>query len=355
MTILVFPSALVASTKFAEEARRWGRRTVGASSIENDASAAAFDAWSHLPFIGDPGFFDALAALVAREQITELFTPHAPSFRLLERELPARIPGLALIGPGPFRRQMDRVLNALEDGKAGLAQARDYAQAELPYGPEFLAGVLLQAENIHGECSREKILALAGIVPSAPQGDVVEIGALYGKSSYVLNRVAAHCGVGATLCIDPWRLDQAVQFDSPEHIQDMSSGWDWDVIYTGFLIGMLGCTTGGFNYLRATSAAASAAYAASRTVRSAEFGETTYAGEIAVLHLDGNHDEAAVEEDFRLWGPRVRPGGWVIFDDYVWSHGDGPRKVADRAIAAYGPRVKRSFVAGAAMFVKLAD
>ena len=77
-------------------------------------------------------------------------------------------------------------------------------------------------------------------------------------------------------------------------------------------------------------------------------------GAISVLHLDGNHDEAAVAQDFKQWGSLVVPGGWVIFDDYNWPHGDGPRKVADRAIAEYGDRVSRRFVAGGAMFVNLA-
>jgi hypothetical protein len=103
-----------------------------------------------------------------------------------------------------------------------------------------------------------------------------------------------------------------------------------------------------------TSAQANEHYRAVDSVTSPEFGEMSLAGAIAVLHLDGNHDEAAVAEDFALWGPLVKPGGWIIFDDYHWPHGDGPRKVADRAIAEYGLRVTRHFVAGGAMFVNLA-
>jgi len=198
------------------------------------------------------------------------------------------------------------------------------------------------------------MLAICGVVPFAPKGDVVEIGALFGKSSYVLNRVAAYCGVGATLCVDPWDLGLSVQTDAPEHIQEASGGWDWDVVYAGFLVAMSGCASPPFNYLRMTSAAAREHYGQGRTVASREFGETALAGAIALLHLDGNHDEAAVAEDFALWGPLVAPGGWIVFDDYNWPHGDGPRKVADRAIAGYGARVRRRFLAGGAMFVNLA-
>jgi len=352
--ILVFPSALETAAGFAREAAQWGHRVVGASSLEADPNAGLFDVWARLPFIGDPDFFPALAALVEREQITTLFTPHAPSFHLLEQALPAHLPGLELMGPGPFKRQMDRVTGALAVADAALETVAAYGQAPSPLPRELVAGLLVQAETIHGECSREKILAICGILPFAPKGDVVEIGALFGKSSYVLNRVAAHCRTGATLCVDPWDLGLSVQTDAPTHIQEASGGWDWNVVYSGFLVAMLACAAPPFNYLRMTSALARERYA-KRSVSSPEFGETPLAGAISLLHLDGNHDESAVAEDFALWGPLVLPGGWVIFDDYNWPHGDGPRKVADRAIAQYGPQVKRSFVAGGAMFINLAS
>src|SRR6185312_6447716 len=222
----------------AREAGQWGRRVVGASSLERDPNEALFDAWAKLPFIGDADFFAELEALVAREQVTQLFTPHAPTFHLLEQALPARLPGLELIGPGPFQRQMNRITGALAAAEAALPAVTAFGEAPSPLPVEFLAGLLAQAETIHGECAREKMLAICGVVPFAPKGDVVEIGALFGKSSYVLNRVAAYCGVGATLCVDPWDLGLSVQTDAPQHIQDASGGWDWDVVYSGFLVAM---------------------------------------------------------------------------------------------------------------------
>ena len=349
----MFPSALETAASFAREASGWGHGVVGASSLESDPNAGLFEVWARLPFIGDPEFFPALAALVERERITSLFTPHAPTFHLLEQALPGELPGLELMGPGPFRRQMDRVTGAIALARAAMPAVEAYGQAPSPLPVELLAGLLTQAETIHGECAREKILAICGILPFAPKGDVVEIGALFGKSSYVLNRVAAHCRTGATLCIDPWDLGLSVQTDAPTHIQEASGGWDWEVVYQGFLTAMLAVAAPPFNYLRMTSALARERYA-NRTVSSPEFGETALAGQIALLHLDGNHDETAVAEDFALWGPLVAPGGWIVFDDYNWPHGDGPRKVADRAIAHHGARLARRFVAGGAMFLNLA-
>jgi hypothetical protein len=353
MTILVFPSALAAAASFAAEARQWGRKTVGASSIAADPNALMFDVWEPLPFIGEEGFLDALSALVARHGVTSLYTPHAPTYHLLSQLLPGRLPGVALWGAGPFERQMDRVRTALTVGEAAIEAASAWGQAPCPLPAAVLGGLLAQAETIHGECSREKMLALCGIIPHAPRGDLVEIGALFGKSSYVINRVAAWCGTGATLCVDPWDLGLSVQTDAPEHIQQASGGWDWEIVHQGFLVALAGCAAQPFNYLRMTSAGAAEHYAQGRDVSSPEFGTLQTTGAIAVLHLDGNHDEAAVAEDFALWSPHVLAGGWIIFDDYHWPHGDGPRRVADRAIADYGARVARHFVAGGAMFVQL--
>jgi len=95
-------------------------------------------------------------------------------------------------------------------------------------------------------------------------------------------------------------------------------------------------------------------YDSGSPIRSPEFGETIMDGQIALLHIDGNHDEPAVRQDFDLWSIRLADGGWIVFDDYTWSHGDGPRKVADEAVAVYGPRVLRRFVSGGALFLKIA-
>jgi predicted O-methyltransferase YrrM len=354
MTILVFPSTLQASVKFADEARGWNKQTVGAASLSAGANASHFDAWEQLPFIGDEKFFDELRLVVERHDIKSLFTPHAPTFHLLERELPSQIPQIALIGEGPFQKQMKSVQHWVAEGERAKAVIFRYGESAADYPVEFLAGTLMTAETIHGECSREKIFALCGIARSAPKGDVVEIGALYGKSSYVLNRLASYNNLGTTLCVDPWDLALTIQYDASRLIQQASQSWDWNVVHSGFLINMLGCGTAPLGYLRTTSSKAFNLYETATSITSAEFGTVPLSGQIAILHLDGNHDEAAVSEDYALWSRRLAPGGWIVFDDYHWPHGDGPRKVADSAIKQLGQQVQKHFVAGGAMFIKLA-
>jgi SAM-dependent methyltransferase len=353
MSILIFPSALEASVRFAEDARQRGARTIGASSLEVDPNAAKFDAWVRLPFIGDERFFSDLERVVIEHGIDALYTPHAPSFHLLEQQLPLRLPALRLVGDGPFKRQMRKVQAGVEEARSNLAVIDGFAGRTTEFPVTLLAGLLAQVDEIHGECSREKILALCGIMPDAPKGDIVEIGCLYGKSSYILNRLGAHFDIGATLAVDAWNLELSVQHDAPMNIQKASGGWDWEIVYQGFLINMLGCSAAPFNYLRATSAQAHRHYRDARSVSSLEFGSTTFAGDISLLHIDGNHDEAAVEEDFQLWSPHLTAGGWIVFDDYNWPHGAGPRVVADRALRRFGGRVERHFVGGGALFMKI--
>ena len=358
MSILIFPSSLCASVKFALEARRWGKRTIGASSVPNDASTADYyDILEKLPFIGDSDFFDELKKIIAIHGIESLFTPHAATFHLLEKKLPLLVPGLRLIGDGPFQNQINKIKDSIDAGIKSREIATKYrrfeSKQEIPLSAEFIGGLLTHVETIHGECSREKMHALFATIPFAPKGDIVEIGALFGKSSYLFNRIGAKCGIGATLVVDPWDLGHSIQHDAPTNIQDASSGWDWSLVATGFRMNLVSSCAPPFNYLRMTSEEAHERYVSREPIISEEFGATIYKGRIAVLHLDGNHDEIAVLQDFNLWSQHLLPNAWIIFDDYEWPHGDGPRKVADLATKKYFGRINDKFVAGGAMFMNI--
>ena len=321
MTVLVFPSCLEDAARFADEAHRWRQRVIGASSLDIDPYADRYDAWEKLPFIGESRFFAALSALVERQNIDFIFLPHAATFNFLEAELPAQVPQLCIIGEGPFKSHVRQMEDALKRAERDLLAIGAFGVSPVLLSVEFVASLLLQMDRIFGQCSREKAQALCAVVPSAVHGDVVEIGSMFGKSAYVLNRLAAYFHIGGTLAVDPWRRDLAIQYDAPANIQNTPHKWNWEILHRGFLINMLGCAVPPFNYLRSTSAEGFSQYCASPVVTSREFGTTSFAGSISVLHIDGNHDEAAVAEDFDLWSSRLAPGAWIIFDDYNWVHG----------------------------------
>ena len=121
MTILVFPSCLEAAVRFADEAHHWRQRVIGASSLDTDPYASRYDAWEKLPFIVEENFFVALRALVERQKVDSIFTPHAPSFNFLEAELPSRLPHVSIIGAGPFKTQVREVEEALANVRELLA------------------------------------------------------------------------------------------------------------------------------------------------------------------------------------------------------------------------------------------
>jgi predicted O-methyltransferase YrrM len=40
---------------------------------------------------------------------------------------------------------------------------------------------------------------------------------------------------------------------------------------------------------------------------------------VDLVHIDGNHDQEAVERDVRLYEPKLRPGGLLVLDDASWA------------------------------------
>lgn len=353
MSTLVFPSSIRSALIFTRGARGRGEGVVGASSLEADPYKAQFDAWAWLPYIHDENFLDRLRELVAAHGITQIYTPHLPSHHFLSKRLDQLPAGIRLLGGGPVEEQTARVKDLRALGEQLGPRVQAYAEGKSPLSNLFLASLLSWSDQIYGECAEEKIVALCGIFASAPKGDVVEIGSSFGKSAFVLSRLAAAHRVGATLAIDPWDMEISIQHDSPADIQELADQWDWSVVFDAFRLNTMAMTAPPFNYLPVPSHVAWEQYATGLPVESAEYGCTEYTGKISVLHIDGNHDEVAVQQDFDLWTQQIVPGAWVIFDDYVWAHGNGPRVVGDAAVAAWGSRVRRHFVAGAAYFVQV--
>jgi hypothetical protein len=353
MSILVFPSCLESAIPFVREAKAWDQTVIGASALDNDPYKASYDAWEKLPYIGEAAFPDKLKEIVAKHGITQFYSPHVPSYLRLKEMLPL-FPGLHLRGEHPAKAQERKVrakIEAAEHDKERLKRltGRDDALRE-----DFMAALLADAVELFGECSREKMVALAAAFTDAPKGDVIEIGSFFGKSAYVLNRLAAYFSIGPTLAVDPWSVDTCVQKESPAVIQDLAFVWDWELVFKGFLMALEARVAPPFNYMKATSESAWNHYRDKGEITSPEFGATKMVGKIAFLHIDGNHDEAAVTLDFDLWSQALAPAAWVVFDDYEWSWGDGPKKLVARIRAEQKNRIQKEFVAGGCAFLKFA-
>jgi hypothetical protein len=213
------------------------------------------------------------------------------------------------------------------------------------------AAFVRAALSIPGESYEPKLLALIEVMRRAPLGDILEIGSLFGRSAAFMALLSRRYELGRVLCVDPWSKDELDQ--GHEVLAEAGSAYDWAFWREAFEINVLPFAFGRLNYVQATSIAGRKAYAYGREIRTPAFGTTSYEGRIAVLHIDGNHEYAHVLEDSEAWRPLVKPGGWIIYDDYEWDWGDGPRRVADAFLNDHAAEVRTHFVAGRAMFIQL--
>jgi hypothetical protein len=351
-TTLIFPATGPTATRYAEEARERGESVVAASSVRDDDAMRRFDIWISLPSIYAADFVERFEQLIATHGITRILSPVPAVHAFLRRLLAEWELGPRLIGKMPVTAEMDDFRSLLieaERHRQFIAAASDGASR---LDLLEIAAVLRQAAFIYGESSAVKIAAMMTIFADAPAGDVVEIGSLAGRTAFVLAHLARRLAIGPVLAIDPWAAEQSVQKDSPSGLLDLVNAWDLDLGFRNLVTNLIPVAAGGFGLLRMPAAEGHGRYLSGR-VETPWFGAVTYGGRISVLHIDGNHDLAAVTADCALWLPHMLPGGWLILDDYVWAHGNGPQLVGDALLAEQPSRIARSFVCGKALFVKL--
>jgi hypothetical protein len=350
--VLIFPAGHPGGAEYRARAVAEGRRVIGASSLKADPAANDYAEWARLPLVNDPAFAAALARLIAEYGVGSIFTPHYVVWAYLSKELEKIAPGVSLVGLSS--------LDEIEQGYRKL-QAQFESVRPLPFEPALpprpqippleLAGLMRLTETISGMSSVEKMLAVIDVVRCAPRGDIVEIGSWWGKSAAMFCLLAKRWDIGAVLCCDPWSAEHVAQGDPL--LDSASTAGDLDGALRIFQINLSPLADGRLNYLRAPASDSAPKYKPGLTVASDTFGSVTYEGRISVLHIDGNHAFEQADADCRLWSPHVKPGGWIIFDDYFWVFGDGPRRVGDAFVRDNADRVQTSFAAGKALFVQL--
>ncbi len=333
-----------------------GRKVIGASSLGYDPSREKYPAWVHLPYVTDQAFNQALKKAVEVFGIGEIYTPNIVVWNYLNQSLENLIPGVALANTSP----VDELLSGY---RVALAKARHILANPLSLTSDVSPRPLLSeidvaalsryADLIPGMCDDDKIRALINIARYSVNADIVEIGSWWGKSAYILARLAQSFGIGKLLCVDPWSNAHLVQNESI--VDGGSSQVDAEEALTVFQIGLLPFNANHMNYLRMTSVEGATHYGSRQPISTKAFGTTEYTGKIAILHIDGNHAYEAVKTDVDSWGSFVVGGGWIIFDDYVWHYGNGPQKVGDAFLESNRFRVATAFVMGTALFIQLSS
>lgn len=357
LKVLVLPGGMPEALQFATEARLRGRYLVGASSLANDPATDEFDHWVRLPLLHEEDFDRQLLCVIDTQGIDQVYVAHFLMWRHVQALLAQCRPEVLLVNAAPakvvqarhalFRRQMASLQAgpelAIKGGRASLSEVEKRA-------------LFFHAQRIFGHSDDEKIVALMEVARFLPPGDVVEIGSKAGKSAFVLGWLARHYRIGSLLCIDPWNQGAALrQTEIPEIARQQALDNDYDIYFDQFILNMLTALPGTVNYLRCMSDDALPGYRGQRVVRSPELGEVEYLGQIACLHVDGNHDFEFAWRDITQWSELLVPGGWVIVDDYHWAFGDGPKRAADAFIAEHSASVDCAFDAGGALFFRMSQ
>ena len=354
--VLVFPVDMPQSFDFARTAFQLGFKVVAASSEPTDPSRFPDYVVTHLPYITDPGFDAALTDLLQQQRITNIFAPHPAIWWHLQAisqssKLPTQF---RLCGESPYEmdwRAFGEAYHWAETCYASPSLLACHQTTALPLSN--YAGLYRSYNLIPGQSDNAKLYVLTQIARQLISGDIVEIGTLYGKSAFALAWLAKFHRLGSVICVDPWEIS-AIQNQGGQArlINAAVANRDWHQTFLGFAASL--AMFDNVNYLREPSEQAVASYrraAKAGSLYSNEFGDTPVKGRISLLHIDGNHKFEAVSQDLEKWLPFVMDQGWILFDDYLWAFGDGPKRVGDLFLLRHQPRT--AFVAADTLFVQV--
>lgn len=354
--VLIFPAGMPRSLDYLARCKRDGQAVIGSSSLAYDVSKVQYPDWAFLPYVNDPGFAQALQTLIGQRDIGGIYTPNPVVWSYLDKLLGELQSPVRLVNASPVHDEMSGYRAATAHARKTLAAPLPVAccgDIRPPLSELELATLYRHANVIPGMCDDEKISALYAIAQHSVRGDVVEIGSAWGKSAFVLARLARLYDIGKTLCVDPWQSDYVVQNDDGGLVDNCIHQYDYDEALRVFEMNLLPYHAGDINYLRMPSVAAEQLYRNGLPVQSPSFGSTVYAGRVAILHIDGNHAYEAAQADIAAWAKHVLPGGWIIIDDYVWPYGDGPQRAGDEFLFHQLQHVASAFVMGTALFIQL--
>jgi hypothetical protein len=294
--------------------------------------------------------------VIAENDVGGIYTANPVVWDYLDRCIAQSFPGVVLTNPSPVESELAPFHNALRFAESVLSEPLPMlasGHAKPSASALELAALFRHAETIPGMCDHDKIRALCDVFRHAPAGDVVEIGSWWGKSAFVLARLAQCYGTGPLLCVDPWSNAHLIQHGGKGLVDRVPI--DADEALQVFQINLLPYAKGDVNYLRLPSVDAARHYRHSTMVKTPAFGRTRYRGQIAVLHVDGNHSYDSARADVDAWADLVVPMGWIVIDDYNWPYGDGPKRVGDELLLRWDARIDASFVMGGALFIHLAS
>lgn len=357
---LVFPVSTPDGRAYLKQALERGEPVVTASCDVTDPTGGLAP-WARLPLVSEPAFLAAFVDLVREHDVTRIHASahivHAALRNLLREH---DLGPLRIINRSALELEFER----WDDIFARAERWADFISTLVPAQPQpdlpFIAGVIRLAFDLFGESYDDKLAALLACLLDSPAGDIVEIGSLFGRSASVLLAGRALGVAERNLFVfDPWCSDAGAQQDLPVALQKYTRAAGLERVAHAFEATFAALApAGAMTVYRTPSVSGNAIYRgaadgeACRLLKPAKAARPS--GQIALLHIDGNHDGSAAAEDVLLWSPHVAPGGWIVIDDYNWRYGDGPKEAGDALFRSWGDKAARAFVAGDCLFLQRA-
>lgn len=356
--ILIFPISTPLGKDFMRNCLQNGESAVGASCDEADPTYGRIP-WHKLPHIHSKEFLGDFKKIINLHQITRVFAAAHMIHEGLQELLKSN-PDLnvTIINKSPLELYFsywDEIFLRAKSWKKTICQLDSNGHS---IDEHYLAGVIHHAFNIFGESYDEKLAALLACLISAPEGDIVEIGTLFGRSLCVL---ISGRSLGEkqrnVFVFDPWSSDIGLQKDLPAKFQEYTKKSGIEKVPAIFeSIFSVYAPPGSLSAYRCASEKGFQIYAQakghdpSRIINC--YRPTTPQGKIALLHIDGNHDLEYVSTDVNLWSELVISNGWVVIDDYEWRYGSGPKVAGDKLLDRWNDQISRTFIIGGCLFIQ---
>lgn len=159
-----------------------------------------------------------------------------------------------------------------------------------------------------GGCSILKGLVLASLIVDRKMTLAVEVGVYRGRSLVPQALAFKALGSGKVVGIDPYSAAEARQTDdheaAPAALESYAAETDWDRLYREAGDRLVGLGLGHSSELRRSTSHAAAA----------SFDDAS----VDLLHIDGNHDLAAVADDLKCYLPKLKREAYLVMDDASW-------------------------------------
>jgi len=159
-----------------------------------------------------------------------------------------------------------------------------------------------------GGCSVDKALSMVRLLLSTDAELAVDVGVYRGRSFFPLAVAFRALGHGQAIGVDPYTVGDAMQLDKHEVgavLTQWTAAQDWGALHDQ-VVGMLE-REGLSDYGRILRK------------RSEDAVPTFEPHSMDLVHIDGNHDRAAVELDLAMYRPLVKIGGYIVLDDISWA------------------------------------